>query len=155
MRGDAGVHGVGQLGFALFKGLDDGCGVDSSRGSERVGAKYRIAGWNRHLAGARHDVAILFQLDEIMINEAEKLQIHQNLIHGRVTHALPDAECAAMDDIRSSLHGSQRVDHAQTAIVVAVPTDHDLLTRRFDDILDDELDQGTCPRWRGMSDRVR
>ena len=86
------INQIGEFRIALAIALDHGRRVHARRGAESVFAKHRIIKWNRPTTSVSSFVAVLTQAAQVVIDPAEQLQIHQQLVHRRVADTLAHAE---------------------------------------------------------------
>ena len=84
----------------------------------------------------------------------EKLQVHEQQVHRRVTNPLADTERRSVDPISPFLDRGQRVGHGQSPVAVPVPVDLHVFARVEDDLLH-ESQELPHPERRGVPDGVR
>src|SRR5215510_1285057 len=131
-----GVNGIRQLGLTLLESFNDRSSVYAGRSAESVGTENRITRRNGHMTSARCGLAIILQLDQVVIDRSKELQVDQHLIHRRISNALTNSECAPVNYICSGLNRGKRIDDAQTSIIVPMPADQDVLARWLHDFFD-------------------
>src|ERR1700722_668226 len=153
MGGDATVDDVGQ-GWVAVKGFDDGRGVDAGRGAEGVVADDRIIRRDR---GVRRDgdfFAIFLEAREIAIDQAHQAQVDEHEFHRRVADTLAERICCGVDLICAAGDGCERIGDGETAIVVSVPVDANVLAAGLDDFVDGKFDEVVGALRRGVTDGI-
>src|SRR6266851_387209 len=152
-RRHAAVDAVGEPAVALPLRLDDGGGMHAGGGAERVLAgdgivhRQRVSGDARRQLDEAHQCRHVARTVEGMV---EQLQVDEELVAGRVAHALADARRAAVQARRSRGARRQRVGQGEAAVVVAVPVEPDVGTGH----LARELHQRGRALGGGVPDRV-
>ena len=102
-------------GVAPAERLDHGRGVHSGRGPEGIGPHHRVIDRDRHLAGARHELAVLTEPRQVVVDVAHQPQVDQQEVHGRVADPLADPErraVHAVDTREDRLEGIGEVEAA-------------------------------------------
>ena len=127
--------------------------MDAGRSTKSVAAENRIVVGNVPTASLRRGPTILAQPRQIILDPAHQFQVHQQLIHRRVAHPLANAKRGAVDLIGAALDGSYRINHAEAAILVAVPVKTDVAALFLDDVFD-KADHRTRAVRGGMSDGI-
>ena len=147
------VDGIGELDIILLIGLNDGGGVNSGGGAKSIFTKHRIICRNRNAGCARHSLAVVLQFAEILPvpgSDAHQLQIHEHLVHLRVTDPLPGSKRAGVNTVGAGGKRSHGISDGKTAIAMAVPVDPNLFAAWFDYLVKHEFRQGMGAQWRRM-----
>ena len=72
----------------------------------------------------------------------------------RIADALPDTQSRRVHDFRSCHQRRNRVGHRQSAITVAVPFNANILSRRLDHLVDDEMHKRHHSHRSRVTDRI-
>src|SRR5580704_6289122 len=102
MRGHSRVNRVRQHNIVLAISLDDRGRMHARGCAKSVVPHHRIIRRNGHPSRPRHGLAILLQLAEVLLSprrNAHEFEIHQHLIHLRITHTLAQANGASVNAI--------------------------------------------------------
>ena len=99
--------------------------MDPGAGAKRVASDRRIIRRNRHAGRRAHALTVPGERTEIVVDPAQQLEIHQQLVHRGIADPLADSDSAAMHARRAGADRRQRIDHRQAAIRMAVPVEFD------------------------------
>src|SRR5260221_11624303 len=155
-RGHAAINAVCEPRIPFLDGFDDRGGVDARRRSKGIVTDERVVERHVPVQGAGDGLAILDELREVAVRRKlpQEAQVEQDELHRGIPHAFADAERGAVDTIRPELERPEGVLERQTAIVVPVPVDADVLTRAGDEVFR-ELDEVVHAVRRRMTHGVR
>ncbi|KPK05894.1 MAG: hypothetical protein AMS20_05515 [Gemmatimonas sp. SG8_28] len=124
---DPRVDPIGEPRRPFAFGLDDGGRMHTGGRAERVATDDRRVDRDRDADGGGNGFDVVRQGGEIVVPPAEQSEVHQELLHRCIAHALTNAQGGAVHASSTGLECGDRVGDVQAAVPVAVPVDTDVI----------------------------